>query len=58
MILEALRAAGDIGISTLELRNMAAQYNARIYELRHYEGYRIEMYQRDPDGVCWYRLVS
>lgn len=58
MILEALRAGQEVGVNTLELRNIAPQYNARIYELRHKEGYTIELYQRDPDGVCWYRLVE
>ena len=52
-ILKIFRDHGEV--STGQLRMVAAQYNARIYDLRQ-AGYGIELFHRGSGGNHWYRL--
>jgi biotin operon repressor len=58
-ILELLSAARGNWVSLPQVQACAAQYNARVFELRRL-GYRIENKIREADGVrrSWFRLQS
>jgi len=52
-ILKIFKDHGEV--STGQLRMVAAQYGARIYELRR-SGYDIEMFHRGANGNNYYRI--
>jgi hypothetical protein len=58
-VLGLLLGAKGTWVSLLEIRNCAAQYNARILELRRL-GFRIENKIREIEGkrLSWFRLLS
>jgi hypothetical protein len=58
-IMALLKAADGGWVSLPEILNCAAQYNARIFELRRL-GFRIENRTEEIEGVrcSWFRLVA
>lgn len=58
-IMELLKAADGSWVSLPEIMDCAAQYNARIFELRRL-GFRIENRTKEIAGVrhSWFRLVT
>ena len=62
-VLEVFRANHRRGqpVSTLDLMKISAQYNSRVYEVRHFLiplGWCIDCVKRTKSGVNYYRVVA
>ncbi len=47
-------------VANVELISIAAQYNARLFEVRRFlvkHGFCIDLLRRDRGGICWYGMV-
>jgi hypothetical protein len=59
-ILSVLIQARGAWVPLTEIIPLAAQYNARLHEIRHKLGFNVENRTQEVDGIrhSWFRLIS